>query len=95
MDIKTVYCPICDKHMYVETNTTIGHCPICNHHINPQHLDKPIEDYFSVTFDYSTSDVATLIVFRDDGYKMDVLNTLIGDDAIMVYKKLMGIKKVE
>lgn len=94
MDIRTVYCPMCDKHMYVEAKTSIGHCPICNHHINPQHLDKPIEDYFSITFDYSSSDMATMMVFRDDGNEIEIINTLIGDEAIMAYKKLMGIKKV-
>ena len=94
MDIRTVYCPMCDNHMYVEDYTSIGHCPICNHHINPQHLDKPIEDYFSITFDYSSSDMATMIVFREDGNNIKAVNTLIGDDAIMMYKKLMGIKKV-
>ena len=80
--------------MYIEPNTSIIHCPICNHHINPQHLVKPIEDYLSITFDYSSSDMATMVVFRDDGNKIEVINTLIGDEAIMVYKKLMGIKKV-
>ena len=94
MNIRTIYCPVCDKHMYIESNTSIIHCPICNHHINPQHLVKPIEDHFSITFDYSSSDMATMVVFRDDGNKIKVAHTLIGDEAIMVYKKLMGIKKV-
>lgn len=42
MDIRTVYCPICDKHMYIETNSTIAHCPNCNHHLNahPQEVEK-------------------------------------------------------
>ena len=94
MDIRTLYCPICDKHMYVEANTSIGYCPICNHHVNPQHLNKPIEDYFSVTFDYSSSDMATMVVFRDHGDKIEVINNLIGDEALLMYKKLMGIKEV-
>ena len=94
MDIRTVYCPICDKHMYVEPNSSIGHCPICNHHLNTQHLDKPIEDCFTVVFDYSPPDMATMIIVRENGYEMEVLNNLIGDDALLVYKKLVGMKKV-
>lgn len=94
MDIRTVYCPICDKHMYVEPGVSTTHCPICNHHLNPQHLDKPIEDCFTVVFDYSPPDIATMVIVRENGYEMEVLNNLIGDDAIMTYKKLVGIKKV-
>lgn len=36
MEIRTAYCPICDKHMYLETDSIIAHCPICNHHLNPR-----------------------------------------------------------
>lgn len=93
MDIRTVYCPVCDKHMYVEHGVSTTHCPICNHHLNTHHLDKPIEDYFTVVFDYSPPDMATMVVVREDGYEMKVLNNLIGDDALLTYKKLMGIKK--
>ena len=94
MEIRTVYCPICDKHMYVESDTSIAHCPTCNHHINPKPLEHPIEDYFCITFDYSSSDMATMVAFREDGDKIKVVNSLVGDEALLVYKKLMGIKKV-
>lgn len=93
MDIRTVYCPICDKHMYIETGVSTTHCPICNHHLNTHSMDKPIEDYFTVVFDYSPPDMATMIVTREDGDKIEVVNGLIGDDAWLTYKKLMGIKK--
>ena len=39
MDIRTVYCPVCDKHMYVETGVSTTHCPICNHHLNIHSMD--------------------------------------------------------
>ena len=94
MDIRTVYCPICDKHMYIETGVSTTHCPICNHHLNTHSMDKPIEDYFTVVFDYSPPDMATMIVTKEDGDKIEVVNNLIGDDAWLTYKKLMGIKKV-
>lgn len=93
MDIRTVYCPICDKHMYVEPGISTTHCPICNHHLNTHHLDKPIEDYFTIVFDYSTPDMATMVIARDNGDKIEVVNNIIGDEALLIYKKLMGIKK--
>lgn len=93
MDIRTVYCPVCDKHMYVEPGVSTTHCPICNHHLNTHRLDKPIEDYFSITFDYSPFDMATMVVFREHGDKIEAVNSFIGDEALLIYKKLMGIKK--
>jgi hypothetical protein len=80
--------------MYVEPGVSSTHCPICNHHLNAHYLDKPIEDYFTVVFDYSPFDMATMIITREDGDKIEVVNNLIGDDALLTYKKLMGIKKV-
>lgn len=91
MDIRTVYCPICDKHMYVESGVSTTHCPICNHHLNTHRLDKPIEDCFTVVFDYSPPDMATMIVTRENGDKIEVVNNLIGDDALLTYKKLMKV----
>ena len=93
MEIRTVYCPICDKHTYIETDISIIHCPDCNNRLNARRLENPIEDYFSITFDYSPFDMATMVVFRENGDRIKVINTLIGDEAIMLYKKLMGIKE--
>jgi serine protease inhibitor ecotin len=84
---------MCDKHMYVEPGVSTTHCPICNHHLNTHRLDKPIEDYFSITFDYSPFDMATMVVFREHGDKIEAVNSFIGDDALLTYKKLIGIKK--
>jgi hypothetical protein len=79
--------------MYVEPGVSTTHCPICHHHLNTCRLNKPIEDYFTVTFDYSPPDMATMVVTRENGDKIEVVNNLIGDDALLTYKKLMCIKK--
>ena len=34
MDIRTIYCPICDKHIWLETKDIMAKCPFCNHHLN-------------------------------------------------------------
>ena len=27
------YCPLCDKHFEVRSNSTWGYCPDCGHHV--------------------------------------------------------------
>lgn len=33
LELRTCYCPICDKHFEVRSNDSMGHCPDCGHHV--------------------------------------------------------------
>lgn len=33
LEIRTCYCPICDKHFEVRSNDSMGSCPDCGHHV--------------------------------------------------------------
>ena len=88
--VRTAYCPICDKEMWFETNSSIAHCPICNHHLNPKQLDEPVEDCLTVVFDYSTPDMATMVIARENADKLEVVNSFIGGKALEMYMKLIG-----
>ena len=32
-ELRTCYCPICDKHFEVRSNDSMGNCPNCGHHV--------------------------------------------------------------
>ena len=32
-ELRTCYCPICDKHFEVRSNDSMGNCPDCGHHV--------------------------------------------------------------
>jgi DNA-directed RNA polymerase subunit RPC12/RpoP len=32
-ELRTCYCPICDKHFKVRSNDSGGSCPDCGHHV--------------------------------------------------------------
>lgn len=32
-ELRTCYCPICDKHFEVRSNDSMGDCPDCGHHV--------------------------------------------------------------
>ncbi len=32
-DLRTCYCPLCDKHFRVRSNDSSGSCPDCGHHV--------------------------------------------------------------
>lgn len=32
-EIRTCYCPLCDKHFSVRSNDSMGSCPDCGHHV--------------------------------------------------------------
>lgn len=32
-ELRTGYCPLCDKHFRVWSNDSHGHCPDCGHHV--------------------------------------------------------------
>lgn len=32
-ELRTCYCPICDKHFEVRSNDSGGSCPDCGHHV--------------------------------------------------------------
>ena len=33
LELRTCYCPICDKHFEVRSNDSMGSCPDCGHHV--------------------------------------------------------------
>lgn len=33
LELRTCYCPICDKHFQVRSNDSMGNCPDCGHHV--------------------------------------------------------------
>lgn len=33
LELRTCYCPICDKHFEVRSNDSMGDCPDCGHHV--------------------------------------------------------------
>lgn len=93
MEIRDAYCPICDKSMWLVTNDTIVCCPYCNHHLNLRpSTDTPIEDCLTVVFDYNPPDMPVMVIAREDGEKIKSVNSLIGNEALEVYKKLVGNK---
>ena len=32
-ELRTCYCPVCDKHFEVRSNASSGYCPDCGHHV--------------------------------------------------------------
>lgn len=32
-ELRTGYCPLCDKHFEIRSNESHGHCPDCGHHV--------------------------------------------------------------
>lgn len=32
-ELRTCYCPLCDKHFEVRSNDSMGDCPDCGHHV--------------------------------------------------------------
>lgn len=50
-ELKSGYCPLCNKVFTFNTNLTMIHCPNCFHHLN---LRTPIED--EIDFDYEAED---------------------------------------
>lgn len=55
-------------------------------------LPKFLEDRLLVGIDISVADVPTIIVHREMNDKLYVVNTLTGNDAVEVYKKLLGME---
>lgn len=51
-----------------------------------------MEDWLTITFDYSSSDVPTLLVSRREGERIRFLNSITGDEAVEIYNKLRGIE---
>lgn len=33
LEVRTCYCPICDKHFEIHSNDSMGSCPVCGHHV--------------------------------------------------------------
>ena len=33
LELRTCYCPLCDKHFEVRSNDSMGDCPDCGHHV--------------------------------------------------------------
>jgi predicted RNA-binding Zn-ribbon protein involved in translation (DUF1610 family) len=33
LELRTCYCPLCDKHFEVRSNESHGYCPDCGHHV--------------------------------------------------------------
>lgn len=33
IELRTCYCPLCDKHFRIRSNKSSGHCPDCGHHV--------------------------------------------------------------
>lgn len=40
LEIRTAYCPICDKHFRVRSNDSSGSCPDCGHHVVLHRLEE-------------------------------------------------------
>lgn len=40
LEIRTCYCPICDKHFEVRSNDSMGNCPDCGHHVVLHRLEE-------------------------------------------------------
>lgn len=39
-ELRTCYCPICDKHFEVRSNDSGGSCPDCGHHVVLHRLEE-------------------------------------------------------
>lgn len=33
LELRTCYCPMCDKHFEIRSNDSMGNCPDCGHHV--------------------------------------------------------------
>jgi DNA-directed RNA polymerase subunit RPC12/RpoP len=42
-ELRTCYCPICDKHFEVRSNDSMGDCPDCGHHVVLHRLEEVAE----------------------------------------------------
>lgn len=40
LELRTCYCPICDKHFQVRSNDSGGSCPDCGHHVVLHRLEE-------------------------------------------------------
>lgn len=40
LELRTCYCPICDKHFEVRSNDSGGSCPDCGHHVVLHRLEE-------------------------------------------------------
>lgn len=40
LELRTCYCPICDKHFKVRSNDSGGSCPDCGHHVVLHRLEE-------------------------------------------------------
>lgn len=66
------------------------YCKHCELWTPKWYKENKIDDSLIVTYDYCPPDVPTLIVARKDKYDMTILNIIKGDEALELYRKLIG-----
>jgi hypothetical protein len=49
-----------------------------------------MDDCLTVTFDFCPQDDAIIMVMRTNGEGFEVVNGIVGDDAVDIYNKLIG-----